>query len=83
MNLQYYCYHSRITIQLYSYSTARTMAMYGLLDTKSYHHTAPVAVPLAPSVLDLVPNQVQDRLSAVLFIVGLVMQTKTLALKTD
>ena len=31
MNLQYYFYHCRITVQLYSYSTARTMAMYGLL----------------------------------------------------
>ena len=28
----------RITVQLYSYSTARTMAMYGLLHTKSYQY---------------------------------------------
>ena len=29
---------TRITVQLYSYSTARTMAMYGLLHTKSYQY---------------------------------------------
>ena len=52
------------------------MAMYGLLHTKSYHqYRYQYQYQLiAPST----PNQVQDKLSAV----GLVMQAKTLALKS-
>ena len=46
----YSCTGTRITVQLYSYSTARTMAMYGLLHTKSYQYL-PVTTTVLVQVL--------------------------------
>ena len=82
----------QMVVQIYSiisttvelpYSCTRT-ALRAPWPCMDYYRTAPVPVlqlcstmaivPVAPSV----PNQVQDRLSAV----GLVMQAKTLALKS-